>query len=127
MHEPVERTLVEPTLVEAAEVTMTADQALNAVQVEVIDQGGAGFALLLGPAQVTEFTVKLLAELSAFLPVQRHRRAVQMTDRSHPPLPGRRHNFSHGGRGGPGGRGHPSGAAKREARARSQSEGQRNV
>jgi hypothetical protein len=63
MHEPVEPTLVQPTLIEAADVTMTADQALNAVEVEVVDQGGAGFAFLLGPGQVTEFTVKLLAEL----------------------------------------------------------------
>jgi hypothetical protein len=90
MHEPVEPTLAEPTLVEAADVTMTADQTLNAVEVEVVDQGGAGFAFLLGPAQVTEFTVKLLAELGAFPPVERHLRAVQMTDRSHPPLSGRR-------------------------------------
>jgi hypothetical protein len=91
MHEPVEPTLVEPTLIEAADVTMTADQALNAVEVEVVDQGGAGFAFLLGPAQVTEFTVKLLAELGAFSRrSKRHLRAVQMTDRSHPPLSGRR-------------------------------------
>jgi hypothetical protein len=39
MHDPVD-----PTLIEAADVTMTADQTLNAVEVEVVDQGGAGFA-----------------------------------------------------------------------------------
>ena len=50
---------------EAVGVAVRADLSLTAIEVEVVDTSGAGFAFLLGPPSAVDLIVQLIGALSA--------------------------------------------------------------
>jgi hypothetical protein len=59
------RTLEDVVGLEAAGVAVRADLSLTAIEVEVVDTSGAGFAFLLGPPSAVDLIVQLIGALSA--------------------------------------------------------------